>query len=348
MNKYISKKESNIIGTIRGIAMIFIVICHYVSWFPQFSAAGQIFNVGVPIFFLISGYLYGQKNIGASYKRWFCKQFRKIVLPLYIYYAIVGSLLLLLGKLGDINLISFCKLMLNLQGIVGGSAGNITTGHLWFITYILICYLITPTLEQAKNAMSWKKLFFLLSMLSILEIAIILTITPHAFLVNIQGVILYVGAYYFAALWKKKIKPIHYVTLSFVMIIAVGIRLGIKLLADNSGGTWEVLYERVVVQYTQSVLAVWIIFTIVLMEMMRKNCGSLFNMFSRYSYEIYIVHYMFLTGVFNASKITDNFIVNTVIFVILAVSFAVVLHFLSSKITDKFFMRNRIAMEGEA
>ena len=57
MNKYISKKESNIIGTIRGIAMIFIVICHYVSWFPQFSAAGQIFNVGVPIFFLISGYL---------------------------------------------------------------------------------------------------------------------------------------------------------------------------------------------------------------------------------------------------------------------------------------------------
>lgn len=337
MCKYISKKESIIIGTIRSVAMLFIVICHYSSWFPGFDAVGQLFNVGVPIFFMISGYLYGHKNIGPSYRSWICKQVRKIVLPLYIYYIIVGSLLYFLGKLGNINPISFCKLILNLQGIMGGAAGNIVTGHLWFITYILICYFITPILEHIRSTITWKKVWFLIIMLSMLEIAIILVITPQAFLVNIQGIILFIGAYFFAVLWEKKITLPNYVILSIGMLSAVGIRLGVKLIADNSGGLWERVYERVVVQYTQSILAIWIIFTIVLLQIIHKSNNSLLNVFGRYSYEIYIVHYMFLTGVFNVNRLSDNLVINTIIFVILAGGFAMALHFLCLRITNILF-----------
>ena len=47
--------------------MFLIVLCHYVSWFPRISWTGQFFNVGVPLFFIISGFLYGSKTIESKY-----------------------------------------------------------------------------------------------------------------------------------------------------------------------------------------------------------------------------------------------------------------------------------------
>lgn len=46
----------------RVIAMWFIVVCHLGSRFDS-SAIAQLFNVGVPMFFMISGYLYGKRQI---------------------------------------------------------------------------------------------------------------------------------------------------------------------------------------------------------------------------------------------------------------------------------------------
>lgn len=83
-NKEISTEESRIITVTRTVAMLSIVMCHLVSWFPSISFIGQFFNVGVPVFFIISGYLYGQKDIKRIIP-WYKKQFVKIILPIYIY-----------------------------------------------------------------------------------------------------------------------------------------------------------------------------------------------------------------------------------------------------------------------
>ena len=53
------------ISVSRVAATILIVICHIVKYYtfiPGSSLLGQVFNVGVPMFVIISGYLYGEKR----------------------------------------------------------------------------------------------------------------------------------------------------------------------------------------------------------------------------------------------------------------------------------------------
>jgi len=79
-----SISEAETITVIRAAAMILIVLCHYVSWYPSISFVGQVFNVGVPLFFVISGFLYGGKTI-ENIPNWYIKQLIKISVPiLYI------------------------------------------------------------------------------------------------------------------------------------------------------------------------------------------------------------------------------------------------------------------------
>ena len=171
----ISVSESRTITIVRTCAMFFIILCHYFAFFDGLEALSQLLNVGVPIFFIISGFLYGQKRI-TNIIQWYKKQFVKIIIPLYTYYLISGFFLLLIGKLGELNYFEVLKQLLNLQGICGGKIGNIQTGHLWFITFILICYLITPLLQLFREKLNLLRVALLIVVISIAWIAIILII----------------------------------------------------------------------------------------------------------------------------------------------------------------------------
>ncbi|MBR4723604.1 MAG: acyltransferase family protein, partial [Clostridia bacterium] len=64
----ISREESNIISVIRVFAMFLIVLCHISYTYGKFAFIGQVFNVGVDVFFIVSGFIYGQKQIECTYK----------------------------------------------------------------------------------------------------------------------------------------------------------------------------------------------------------------------------------------------------------------------------------------
>ena len=71
------------ISFVRVCAMFFIMICHVGSRF-NLEVVGQFFNVGVPIFFLISGFLYGGKEITDA-KQWLSKRLIRIYIPLLLW-----------------------------------------------------------------------------------------------------------------------------------------------------------------------------------------------------------------------------------------------------------------------
>lgn len=52
----ISPKESGIISIVRVTAMVLIVLCHYSKWYSNIRWIAEFFNVGVSMFFLISGF----------------------------------------------------------------------------------------------------------------------------------------------------------------------------------------------------------------------------------------------------------------------------------------------------
>ena len=70
------------ISAIRFIAMLMIILCHFLQYYANELA--WWFNVGVQIFFVLSGFLYGNKAIDSPIP-FFAKQFKKILLPYYLF-----------------------------------------------------------------------------------------------------------------------------------------------------------------------------------------------------------------------------------------------------------------------
>lgn len=89
------------------------------------------------MFLFISGYLYGHKEIPDTLD-YVCKQFKKILLPYHTLVVIAITVGVIFAR-DDCNLKAiFGLLFLYGHGNYSGVA------HLWFIPYILMCYLITP------------------------------------------------------------------------------------------------------------------------------------------------------------------------------------------------------------
>jgi peptidoglycan/LPS O-acetylase OafA/YrhL len=80
-----NKRRTDII-ILRTLSMMMIVLCHiihYYTFIPGSQILGQVFNVGVQIFLLISGYLYGMKSTWA-FSRWIVQRVRRICIPVFL------------------------------------------------------------------------------------------------------------------------------------------------------------------------------------------------------------------------------------------------------------------------
>lgn len=329
---HFSKSESRAISTIRTIAMFFIIFCHYAPTFLGSSALGVLFSIGVPVFLIISGYLYGKKDI-RNIKNWYIKQFIKISIPVYVYYIIVGILLLVFNNLGTITFKNIIIHIFLLQGFVNTNLGNIFTPHLWFISFILLSYLITPLLQKIREkSISLKYIILSLLLLSVIEIYVILNFKLQSFSVCIPYIFSYIFFYFYSAA-NKKITTKKYILLSVGMILSVVCRLYFKYLADTRGIFYSTIYDKVIVMYTSLILASWIFFTIYLLcqklDTLINKLYPFINLCDKYSFYIYICHQMFLTGVCNVKGITNNFLLDTLIFIASSILATIVLKFIS-------------------
>lgn len=131
------------ISVIRLFATISIVACHIMQTYGLWLS--DWLNLGVPVFFLISGILYGAKPVYNPFNR-LKKQFVKILIP---YYILLISVIVFYCVLGDFKYTGgFFNIVLATigPGTLGGQ------GHLWFVHYILFCYLIVPYLYWLKES----------------------------------------------------------------------------------------------------------------------------------------------------------------------------------------------------
>lgn len=133
-------KRDYSISLIRVFAMFFIVFCHVATQFGQ-DALGQFFNVGIYIFFMISGYLYGDKTVKTP-GYWLYKRYIRLEIPALIWFV----MLLIFNYLRGLNypeLHHFIFLLLNLQGLnfIFYSMRDLFIGP-WFFTNIMCCYIL--------------------------------------------------------------------------------------------------------------------------------------------------------------------------------------------------------------
>lgn len=145
------------ISIIRGIAMLMVIACHLCEELSTgmsggkadfFWRFGNYCANGVQIFLFISGYLYAGKDryFGLRGERitFLGKSFAKILFPYYVYSFLVILPVYARLQPDALTASSVAGLLLTSDTIKG-------VHHLWFIPYILVCYVLTPALYDIRT-----------------------------------------------------------------------------------------------------------------------------------------------------------------------------------------------------
>lgn len=326
-------KRDDAISLARFIAMIFIISCHIMQYYGHELA--WWFNVGVQMFLFISGYLYGRRN-EIEPLSFYKKSFIKILTDYYIYILIVVCVILFTNKIPLIFTDIFR--LFTFSGTIKG------LGHLWFISTILFCYLITPLLIKIINEIEKKNNFMYI--IEIIFILIVTELTCSLFFNYFNGAWIncYILGLLIYRLKNNKVK-IWNITkwiillLSFVMNI---IQIYISYFSDLKFiGAYELLFTKWC-NYAHVLLGIVLVMLIIKIfnkiNYKPSILTKILKLSDKYSYDIYIVHQFFILGEYSILKFCNSKIIGIVIVVIITILSAVLLNYISKVVKEKLKM----------
>ncbi len=308
-----------------GAALIFL--CHACNESGTLVGVmlGQLFNIGVPIFFILSGYLHGLKLPSPNILKWYGKKLKRILLPLYIFIAILAVAYLVTGQTIELSfwwqtIVPICGLS---ENYIPGC------GHLWFLTHLLVCYLITPALQKFARpnrcgiimiGIGWLALCMLLAY----------TVAP-IWCTLINSLLSYVAGFYLLPhLLRKKH---HYILLLGTAFLSCCCRLACRYFFDGTP-----FYNSVATQICSLCLALSIIvFLFQIGKLFEATASSSVKScvaaLGKGTYEFYLVHQVLLTGPLKIEL--PYYLLSVSAAFVLSVALAAVVHFLSNLFNRK-------------
>lgn len=308
--------------------MIFIVACHFLQYYDNELA--WWFNVGVQVFFLVSGFLYGRKEDVVSID-FITRNFKKILIPYFCFLLPVMVLYALFAQEALTPSIAVKAVLCS--GTVKG------IGHLWFISYILFCYLITPYLHLiAKKLEKLKPMWFLAAVVGLLCLGQLVSLTYRLYF-QFPRIACYIAGYFlFFYLKDCSQKRLAWTaTVLFVLCLLFnGIRIYCKYVLHDTFPRFD-LFEA----YAHDLLAVALFF---LYRLLFKNLREtrLFTLSDKYSYYIYLVHQLFILSPFSLMAVTRCTVVNWVMVLVAILLSAVALKVISDTVARCFFEKRRV------
>lgn len=313
------QKDSSIVY-IRVCAMWMIIACHLMSQ-TQYSLAhiaAMFLNVGVELFFMISAYLYGWRKINSDVKSWYKKRLCRIAVPCYIFLILLFCIYL--GRELNIDGSNWCAQFLFLQGFEIYVFG---AEHLWFITVLLFCYLITPLLQWVEYRYSFKRRLICFSVSVASQIVATYYISTQLgrywLLVNFYAICYELGS---RKLKCQTIKQFFFAAMLGLLGV-VGRLIG-KVYVDET-----IVYNVFISGITHCMLAASI-FGILQFLTNNRCAGKLALYLDSISYEAYLVHYMLIGGPISLFYCTDSFIMNCGVVFISAIALASLINLCAS------------------
>lgn len=295
---------------LRAAATVSILLCHFTAQSTNryLNMLGQFFNIGVQLFIILSGFLYGVHRGGGDYKTWYISRIKRIYVPYELF--VITLLIVHIIKRIPLNL-NWVWLALGFQGSVVGVLGAEQT---WFITPLLMCYAITPALDRflSKEMSKWRAVFTV----AVAVMVKMLWVIPEsaAFDTLLSLVSWYVVGFVIGRCFDRiELNNRRAGMALFLMCTAFTIRIVGRFLCDGS-----VLYDRVICGYTHAVAAVCIFYLFaVAFQDIRPNRPVQY--LGTISFEVYLVHYMFCVGPLRLFGVTPIWGINCLI--VIAVSF---------------------------
>lgn len=283
-------KKNFSIQLIRVVAMFMIIFDHILSKisFPMQAMVIQVANSGVFIFLLISGFLYGNKQID-NWKNWFKKRLFRICIPLWFFMGIDFIVEAILWNNYDIKYVFIYAF--NLQGMLGVNVGGT---NLWFLTLIMICYLITPLLQRIRQKALGRNIGIMVLLVAIFAQVILAYITDigmvagHTLSWCVIAIGMYVAGYFIGnKILSDDMGMARLIIITILAVISSGIVLFFNRKFDG-----QIIYDRIVIYYGMVVIDLWISTVLYKVGHYVKDgvISKLINHLDAISYEFYIVH----------------------------------------------------------
>ena len=255
---------------------------------------------------------------------WYKKRLIRIIVPYYIFLFVLFILFLIFHQ--EINPLEWITAGLIIAGVT--ETPIVSTSHLWFITAIIICYIITPLLYKIRANKKATVLFLSIILICYFPVAIF---TKDIFGTYYSSVLEYIIAFFFLKLYIERVNKKTGIIVGLSSLIAGCI---LKLLFvyyfDNT-----ILYTKFLVNICSLIIGFGIFTSIYYFVentyRVSKKFEKVIDFFDSFSYEFYIVHMVFIEGRFSV-LVFENPFLNIGIAFVLSLLFGYLLHILSNKI----------------
>lgn len=286
-------KNKSAITILRVMSMCFIVLCHILQGLNNKYAF--VFNVGVQLFFLISGYLYGNRQVEDNVMAFYKSRLKKVYVPYILFFIIFVIGMALLRQ--NVSWTSILSYLFVLQGFTGGITG---LEHLWFLTLLMVCYIITPLLSYIIHKYGYY------AMVSIALLFVVYFFSVGLFYTYTAWLVCYVAGLFIGNRQSLiKIIALFSIVIYFVLTYKYGFN-AICDIANNRLSIWL------------HVLLACIIFSCFMFVVPHLNIriGSFIRFIDTYSYQIYLVHHPFILGPLSMLYLTPYLGVNVLLIIV--------------------------------
>ncbi|GAB6122583.1 acyltransferase [Dysgonomonas termitidis] len=275
---------------IRCIALFLIILCHTQIGLENVSPGivklkWFVGKCGVPLFFIISGYL----NLPMKYgdMEFISKRFKRVFIP-FLFWCIIYRVLSAIFENGALIRPNSEDLFL-----------IATSAHLWYIYAILALYMITPIISEYFHKCSQKMFqFYLIVWLASTTFTYYYHLTGHTFFDhNITYITYYIGGYlgyYILGYYIKRFNPIWIFgnwNLKNCLILGSIFLIGIIFIYAGyfhlNMTTVEISSYVTIVPVLFSILAFSILWKI---RVTNDYIMKVINSLSKYSFGIYLIH----------------------------------------------------------
>lgn len=300
------ESERDALNLIRWISAISIVICHILQAYGNILA--YTFNVGVQVFFLLSGFLYGGRHI-TDVKKFYWGRIKKLYIP-FALWCIISAILLYVSVPQKIS----WHVLLSQLAMWHCMSGQ---EHLWFMQVIFICYLLLPLVDfiLTKNV----------------PILVIMTIALFGMALHIHytPTLIWIALYFIGyAMGRWRI--------SIVYITFAAIAATIYFALAQGGLVLAMAEPRLIGTLTHVAFGI-VIFGIFLFAAQYIKIPRLLSRAVQMpgAYEIYLVHPIFLMGPYALLALTEITTLNITLAVLAIMLTAAAFYFISKQINYK-------------
>lgn len=324
------------------IGMLMILICH-IAQVKGYFEIGELLASGVPLFLFISGFLVGIKPVPHNIA-WLAKKAKRILVPYYILLIAVLVLYLIL-QTEPFQIKQWIILFADLQGLTNFLFYNDVTGyysplaqgigHFWFVTIIMLCYLLVPLFEKVCEFRFWER------HTGAILLATVLVLQPILLFYNVQ--ISSIVVFYLGYLFAKngiEMNGKRFIAVTLAMILLFCCRLSLRNYIDGT-----VIYNQYIACLSNYAIGLWIV---ALFFFLRIRMPKIIDGIASWKfvlwlesiiYEIYLVHHIIIKGSWSLYQFGYNTVLTTVVVIAATICLSLALKYATAFVTSRIFKK---------